>query len=296
MWTRYCATVSKTSLNTKRSVQNDRLYLTPNAPEESLFLDSRRSWPDIWQGGRFEVPDNDLVERYVNKLEHAPSHRSFQKSLERSWRYVPAMKEILMSQGVPPDLVYVVMVESRFQTDALSPRAAMGFWQFVPSTARHLDLQVNGRVDERRDPLKSTRAAARYLNALYDRFGDWSLALAAYNCGETLLQNTMDRTGANDFWTLARRGLLPAETRAYVPKVFAAIRISRNLEKYGFEEPKILPVYVPESVRVRRGLRLEQVAQWAETSVQSLRNLNPSLKTDRLPEEEFVLHLPPRSG
>ena len=243
------------------------------------------------------VPDNKAVERYVEVFKSAAGHRSFEKSLARSWAFVPIMRDILKSNGVAPDLVSVVMVESNFSHDARSSKSAAGFWQMLPSTARSLGLIVRGGVDERLDPLKSTRAAARYLRRLHDRFGDWELALAAYNCGETLLAGAIDKYKTQDFWELRARRALPAQTRHYVSKVLAAVKIRRNLEAYGFEKPALTPILALESVRVREPLRLRRVAEWAGISTKTLRELNPCLLGGRLPSgRDFILHLPEGSG
>jgi membrane-bound lytic murein transglycosylase D len=204
------------------------------------------------------------------------------------------MTSILRSYGLPTELVYVVLVESRFKNRSLSHKGAAGQWQLMPATARALGLRVDEWVDERRDPVKSTHAAARYLRKLFKRFQSWPLALAAYNGGQTALNKTLQRTGAEDFWELCRRKALPEEVRAYVPKVYAAIVISQQLEAYGFERPRHLPVYAYDSVRIWNPLRLEQVARWTEVPLKRLRSLNPSLSRDRLPpqKESFLLNLP----
>ena len=136
----------------------------------------------------------------------------------------PAMEPILQSEGLPGDLIAVVLVESAAQTNALSPRGARGLWQFIPSTAQRYGLIVDGRRDERLETEKATRAAARYLRDLYLQFGDWSLALAAYNAGEGSVQQAVNR-GTADFLVLSSRRLLPAETRSYVPAVLAAVEL-----------------------------------------------------------------------
>lgn len=146
------------------------------------------------------------------------------QALLRLQQLRPAMEPILRSEGLPADLIAVVLVESAAQPTALSPRGARGLWQFIPETAQRYGLVVDGRRDERLETEKATRAAARYLRDLYFQFGDWSLALAAYNAGEGSVQQAINR-GVSDFLVLSSRKLLPAETRNFVPSVLAAVEL-----------------------------------------------------------------------
>lgn len=145
------------------------------------------------------------------------------RSLSRFAAYQPQIAGSFANEGVPQELALVGLVESGFDPLAVSPKQARGIWQFVPETGRRYGLRIGQGVDERTDPAKSTRAAARYLADLYKMFGDWPLALAAYNGGEARVLSAVARSGTRDFWQLSRLGLLPAETRAYVPAVLAAI-------------------------------------------------------------------------
>lgn len=147
------------------------------------------------------------------------------RTAARARRYLPLVRRILTEEGVPASLAYLPMVESRFDPDAVSPRGAAGLWQLMPETARQLGLRVDAEVDERFDPVLSTRAAARYLAHLHRRFGDWHLAIAAYNAGETRVARELARTGADDFWSLVESGVLPSESRQYVPRFLAAAEL-----------------------------------------------------------------------
>jgi len=202
------------------------------------------------------------------------------------------MSEILEANGVPADMISVALIESCFKGHA-SCGGAGGYWQLLAATARSMGLRVDRWVDERQDPIKSTQAAAKYLRSFYDLYESWPLALAAYNAGEIPVTNAIRRSRTSDFWELFRRGVLPGHTRAYVPKVLAAIQIMRDLEAHGFEYPKHSHVYDFESVSVTDPLRLEQVAEWIKVPMSTLQDLNPSLRLNRLPPDCGVsLNLP----
>lgn len=145
------------------------------------------------------------------------------QAIERVQALRPAIEPILREEGIPREMSAVVLIESGGRTTALSPKGARGLWQIMPATARRYGLVVTNVVDERVDPYKSTRAAARYLHDLYTQFGDWPLALAAYNAGEDAVGRAIDRASRRDFTSIARAGLLPLETRNYVPAVLSAI-------------------------------------------------------------------------
>ena len=150
-----------------------------------------------------------------------PGVKRFRTSLNRLQSLRPMITRVFLEEGLPPDLVWVGLVESGYDPVARSPKNALGIWQLMPETAMTFGLTVAGR-DERTDPEKSTRAAARYLKSLYTKFGDWPLTLAAYNAGERRVQGAIERASDRDFWRLAAAGLLPRETQAYVPAVLAA--------------------------------------------------------------------------
>ena len=241
---------------------------------------------------RISIPDHPAIQKYVRYYENQ-GRRTFEEALERSWYYVPVMSEILESHGVPAELVYVVMVESCFKRHA-SYKGAGGYWQLLASTARSQGLRVDRWVDERKDPVKSTQAAAKYLRANYDQLGSWALALAAYNAGAGPVLSARKRGRTGDFSELANSRQLPGLTRVYVYKVLAAVKIVRDLEKHGFERPGYFSVYDFEPIWVRSPLRLEQVANWIDVPVSEMQELNPSLRQDRLPPGSgFTLHLPP---
>jgi membrane-bound lytic murein transglycosylase D len=230
---------------------------------------------------QIHIPNQPAIEQYICFFK-GQGRPTFENALERSLPIVPLMKEILVFQGVPAEMVSVVFVESCFKRYA-SYGGAVGYWQLLAATARSMGLRVDRWVDERHDPIKSTQAAAKYLRSFYDQFQSWPLALAAYNAGEIPVTSAMRRSRTSDFWELSKRRSLPGITRAYVPKVLAAIQIMRDLEAHGFKTPQHYPAHDFETVSIRSPLRLQEVAEWLKVSVSHLKELNPSLRLDRIP-------------
>lgn len=216
---------------------------------------------------------------------------TIERALERGSRYVPRMKETLREEGVPVEFAYgVPIVESGYQIAATSHAGAVGPWQFIRATGQRYGLRIDGYVDERRDPEKATRAAARYLRDLYDRFGDWHLALAAYNTGEGNVERAK-RHGCEDFWEMRERGLLHSETRDYVPRVIAAMEVVRNAG----DNDLYIPAATPEPfeiVEVMRPISLSAVAQLCGSDVATIKDLNPALKRGIVPPDGYAVRLP----
>jgi soluble lytic murein transglycosylase-like protein len=175
----------------------------------------------------------DYMVGYMAKHKRAFLENSFRRSL----RYIPMIQEEFQRQGIPPDLAYMALVESGFRTDPTSHAGAQGMWQFMPATARQYGLRVEGSVDERNDPVKSTHAAGRYLQYLHRKFDNWPLAVAAYNCGEGRVERSLRKHNVKTFWDLVEAGGLPRETARYVPSIVAATIISRDPRKYGIDYP-----------------------------------------------------------
>lgn len=234
--------------------------------------------------------DRREVELYVDRFQ-SDLRGFYGRALERSGRYVPFMEQILKREGIPPELVYLPLIESGFQTGAVSPAGAVGPWQFMRHTGRRYGLRIDGYVDERRDPVKSTEAAARYLRDLYDMFNDWHLSLAAYNTGEGNILRILERRGATDYWEMRRRGDIVPETREYVPRFLAALQIARSPETYGFPRPESEPLSF-DWVRVNRPLSLDKVAQLCGSSKDTIRELNPALTRGVIPHNGYTVRLP----
>src|SRR5207302_7213452 len=178
---------------------------------------------------------NDYVAGYIN-FYSTRGHGTVERALVRSGRYRDMILRVLKEEGVPQDLLYLAEAESGFQPLALSRAGARGMWQFMAGRASEYGMARNWWLDERQDPVRSTRAAARHLKDLYAQFGDWYLAMAAYNSGPGTVQAAVRRTGYADFWELYRRNVLPKETRNYVPIILAVTIVAKNLSQYGFDD------------------------------------------------------------
>jgi membrane-bound lytic murein transglycosylase D len=187
---------------------------------------------------------------------------------------------VFRAEGLPLDLAYIPLIESAFKPSALSRAQAKGMWQFMRGTALENGLKHDWYIDERADPEKATRAAAKYLHTLYNMFDDWHLALASYNGGPGRVQRAMARTGVSDFWELtAKAQKLPRETREYVPMILAAIIIAKNPTQYGFDvatAPMTALNY--EKVTLPRAMDLRRVAEWCGRPIDEIQSLNPELR------------------
>jgi membrane-bound lytic murein transglycosylase D len=199
----------------------------------------------------------------------------------------------LREEGVPQELIYLAQAESGFHPLALSRVGARGMWQFMASRARGYGLQHNLWVDERQDPEKSTRAAAHHLKDLYNQFGDWYLAMAAYNSGPGTVQSAVKRTGYADFWELYRRNVLPKETRNYVPIILAVTIMAKNPAQYGLDDISPEQPVPYDAVKINYSVDLRLVAQCIDVSPATLQDLNPSLLRLSTPNDQtFELRLP----
>ena len=214
--------------------------------------------------------------------------------LERSSRYLPLMKAVLRENGLPSDLVYVALIESGFSPKALSRANAVGYWQFIYGTGKRFGLRINGYVDERRDPVLSTRAAANYFKKLYSAFGSWPLALAAYNSGEYRVNRAVFRHYNRDFWFLSAKKALPRETRNYIPKLIAAVNICKNPEAYGFAHINYQEPISYELIKLSQPISLLKLAQQISVSAKEIKALNPMYKGEYVPvyNNETLIRVP----
>jgi membrane-bound lytic murein transglycosylase D len=232
------------------------------------------------------------VERNIKVLSQDIRGR-FTIWLARSGRYVRMMKSILREEGIPEDMVWLSLIESGFNTRAYSRRRAAGPWQFIEGTGKRYGLTINWWVDERRDPVKSTRAAARYLRDLHEMFGSWSLAMASYNAGENKIKRAIRRTGSKDYWRLLKTSHIRQETKNYVPKFIAARLIAVNPEQYGFGDIKYHDGFTYDEVVLEHAFSLDVLARCAGTTVDTLKGLNPELRRwSTPPVRHYTLRIP----
>jgi LysM repeat protein len=240
-----------------------------------------------------EVSNHPKVRYFINYFSKR-GKPYFEKILARSGKYMPMIARVLYDEGLPEELAYLALIESAFLPHSTSAQGAAGLWQFIPGTARLYGLRIDSWVDERRDPEKSTRAAAAYLKELHGLFGRWHLATAAYNAGPGAIDRAMQRSGAKDFWTLSKKAQLSEETRNFVPKFVAVAMIASNPEKYGFTDLQYESPLEYEEVEIRRSLRIGVLAEMAETDVSTIRALNPALLRNTTPpgDGSFNLKLP----
>jgi len=238
----------------------------------------------------------DPVISYLNFFETTRGRAIVARGLRRSGRYREMIARVLREEGLPQDLIYVAQAESAFEPLALSRARALGIWQFVAGSGARYGLDHTWWVDERRDPEKSTRAAARYLRDLYGMFGDWYLALAAYNTGENNVARAVERTGYADFWELHRRNALPRQTRNYVPIILALALIAKDPAKHGIAVEEDEPLRC-DVVKPGHPLDLRLAAETIDENVELLRALNPQLLRLVTPAyPDFELRLPEGTG
>jgi membrane-bound lytic murein transglycosylase D len=235
---------------------------------------------------------NDTVVSYLNFFQTPRGRAIVENGMRRSGKYQTMIARVLGEEGVPQDLIYLAQAESAFQPLALSRAGARGIWQFVPWRGNEYGLKRSWWVDERLDPEKATRAAAQHLRDLYGIFGDWYLAIAAYNCGPGNVQKGVERTGYADFWELYKRNVLPRETKNYVPIILALTLIAKDAAHYGIAvEPD--PPEDFDVIKPGRAIDLRLVAETIDVDVATLRAMNPSLLRMATPEDpNFVLYLP----
>lgn len=277
-----------------------------SAGEEIAELDRLGAWQSAGEPGSgtaipsgYVLSDYDfpvLVNRQVSyylDLFQGRQHDMFARWLARSARYMPVIEKELSAAGLPRELAYLAMIESGCNPSAVSRAGAGGLWQFMPATGRRYNLAINSWVDERREPAKATRAAVRYLDKLYRQFGDWHLAVAAYNTGEGKVEQAIRDGGTNNFWELAATDALYAETKRYVPKLIAAIIIARNPTAYGFDDIdyEASPSY--EVVHVPGNTSLGAVAETTGAPLRHLRALNNELlRSQTPPRQKYALRVP----
>lgn len=234
-----------------------------------------------------EIPHemNSAVLKWLDYFQ-GRGRRHMNRYLARSTKYLPMMKKTLREEGLPEDLVYVALIESGFSSSARSHANAVGHWQFIRGTGRAYGLRINSVLDERRDAVKATRSAAKYLKSLHSLFDDWYLAIASYNVGENRVKRLVMKYRTRSFWELARRKKLPRETINYVPKFLAARMIGKNPEKYGFTNINYQPEWEYDTLETSFPLNIKKLAANAKISLSELKDLNPAFRTDYAPVDK----------
>ena len=265
----------------------------PATPEtkQAVSADLEETHHDV------DIPLNARGLQYV-QLVSGRLKGYLEEGLSRGAQYLPMIQDVFRAEGLPLDLAYVPLIESAFKPSALSKAKAKGIWQFMRGTALENGLQHDWYIDERAEPEKATRAAAKYLTTLHNMFGDWHLALASYNGGPGRVQRAMKRSKRDDFWALsASSRFLPRETRDYVPLILAAIVIARNPVQYGLTVVE-QPVPPSERITVYGPIDLRKIAEWAGVPAEVIQDLNPQLRrwTTPVRATDYTLNVPEGTG
>ena len=270
-----------------------KLVLTPEeqkvSPQEVAELEQEINTLD------FRFRSNALIQQYINYYQ-GRGRSTMESGLRRSGRFTRMARQIFREEGVPEDIVWLGQVESAWRPTAHSWAAASGLWQFIPGTGRQYGLRQTAWIDERNSFEKATRASARYLKWLANRYnGNWELAMGAYNTGEGNIDRAISRAGSRDFWQIYP--YIAQETRNYVPNIMATIIIAKNPEKYGFGHVRPEAPLAYDVVRVPSATSLQLIASLTDSSVDYLRSINPELRRDLTPRgESYDLRVPPGRG
>jgi len=281
-------TVAEVVLESLDAWQTDE---SPGFQDDVLELDevSRREFYHLYgsdplglsstpvTAAKYEIPleTNEHVERWIEFFTTGAGRTRFRIYLERSGAFEDMIRQRLRDAEMPEDLLYLAMIESGMNPNAYSRAHAVGLWQFIKGTGRRYDLEIGYWLDERRDPFKATDAAVAHLGDLYEEFGSWYLAAAAYNAGAGRVSRGIKKTGSSDFWDLADARVLRSETRNYVPKLIAATMIATNPETYGFTDIEWAPALEFDVVGVPDATSFDVLAEAAGTTEDEIRRLNP---------------------
>jgi membrane-bound lytic murein transglycosylase D len=270
-----------------------RIDKSGNHTSKAYFLDGAEDLN--LENYYFDIPVvyNDSVKKWI----HYFSNRGrdyFETYSARGGRYAPMLGNMLEDNGLPRDLIYLAMAESGFQAKAKSYAKAVGLWQFIPSTGRHYGLKIDWYIDERRDPIKSTIAASKYLKKLYEDYGDWEIAASAYNAGEGKVNRAIARYKTDNFWDLRKGRYLKSETKNYVPKIMALAILGKNLNSFGFKDIEFHGPIDFIEIEVPSKTDLVTLAQEMKIDVEDIYSLNPELLRWYIPPtiEMYRLRVP----
>lgn len=237
------------------------------------------------------LEENDAVVSFINFFSSTRGRKIMAYGLEHSGRYRPMIQRILREEGVPQELIYLAQAESGFSPRAISRARCVGLWQFAAFRGKEYGLNQTPATDDRMDPERATRAAAKHLHDLYNHFGDWYLAMAAYNCGPGCIDSAIQRTGYADFWELRRLNVLPKETANYVPAILAMTVIAKNAKDYGLDDLQFETPIDYDTVELESPTHMALIADAADRSLSELRELNPSVLRSVAPAGHAV-HVP----
>lgn len=275
-----------------------KLQLTPeeldvnNPVAQQQYVYIQQAVANRSLGFSFQV--HPMIQQYINYYQ-GRGRKTMEVGLYRSGMFMRMARRIFREEGVPENVAWLGQVESAWKPSAMSHMAASGLWQFIPGTGARYGLRRTAYVDERNSFEEATRASARYLRFLANRYGgNWELAMAGYNCGEGNVDRAIRRAGVANFW--AAYPYLPQETRNYVPNILATILIANNPHQYGFGHIRPAAPLVYDRVRVPPSTNLAIIAQASDTTVQYLRYLNPHLRTNQTPPEPYVINVPLNKG
>jgi len=238
---------------------------------------------------------NPLVEQWISYFQ-GRGRPHMERYLARSTRYEKLMKKVLRDNGLPEDLFYIALIESGFNSQARSHAAAVGYWQFIRGTGKRYGLEISAMVDERKDPVLATQAAAEYFKGLYSVFGSWYLAMASYNVGENRVKREVMNHFTRDFWELAKKKRFPKETIHYIPKFIAAKLIAKDMKKYGFDELDFMTPVEFDHVTVEKPVNLRVMAEKMNINYEDFKALNPKFKGEIAPlkaNNKLELRIPP---
>ncbi len=237
------------------------------------------------------LEQNNAVASYINFFSSERGKKILAFGLKQSGRYRAMISRVLAQEGIPQELIFLAQAESAFQPRAISRALCVGIWQFERHTGAEYGLIPGAAVDDRMDPEKATRAAAHHLHDLYTHFGDWYLAMGAYNCGQACIDRAVARTGYADFWELRRLNVLPAETANYVPAILAMTIVAKNARDYGLEEIEPEPPLEYETIELEAPTHLALVAAAIDRPLSELKDLNPAVLHQIAPAG-YALHVP----
>ena len=234
------------------------------------------------------LTENDAVISFINFFSSTRGKKIMTYGLERSGRYRPMIQRILSEEGVPQELIYLAQAESGFSPRAISRARCVGVWQFFKETGNLYGLKQTPATDDRMDPERATRAAAKHLHDLYDHFGDWYLAMAAYNCGSQCVDKAVQRTGYADFWELRRLNVLPKETANYVPAILAMTIIAKNAKDYGLDDIRFEAPVEYDSIELESRHHMALIAEALDRPLSEVRELNPSVLRSVAPAGHMI--------